>query len=344
VSRYRLEPVGKLDAGRLLRDSKGVYWLEREAGVYQSCARFSDHRAAYALEKNLEAFIKRHGRNRVLFFTITDAEGLTPREFARRWHHWQRRHGAWIKAFVRVLELQHNGRPHYHFVVAVDFDVMPERFDWSAFMDAQREYREHGRSALWRELTRQYSASAVPELRDLWEKNRESLKVYGLGRAEALPVRKVSEALAKYVTAYLVAGARLKADGCKGARRVESSRRDSDSWKTSTVRFSWCSAGARQLRDRLAQVAQAFGFTDETDDKGRSRDFVAAFGVRWSWRLRSVLLSGSDEDFQLALAAFVEGRAFRESREAFWEHARTSPLRSASFVRPMEILRPDRPF
>ena len=53
----------------------------------------------------------------------------------------------WIVAFVRVLEAQRCGRPHYHLLTAVPWKMRPDEFDWRAFADAQEERhsaRPHG--------------------------------------------------------------------------------------------------------------------------------------------------------------------------------------------------------
>ncbi|MEJ1973024.1 MAG: hypothetical protein WDM96_11365 [Lacunisphaera sp.] len=137
---------------------------------------------------NVAAFIQKWSRNRCLFFTVTDEDNLHPTQFARRWNNYLRRHGAWIVSFIRVLEPQKRGNPHYHLLVAVDWDTLPDAFDWAAFDQCQQERRTNGPTALFRELRLRYRTSAAPELVTMWQLLRKVLPRYGLGRAELLPI------------------------------------------------------------------------------------------------------------------------------------------------------------
>jgi len=114
------------------------------------------------------SFVEHFGRNRCLFFTITDEGNLHPTQFARRWNSFLVRNGKWIVSYIRVLEPQKQGRPHYHLLVAVNWNTRAETFDWEAFDGCQEERRKNGPTPRFRELRARYKSSAAPELVALW--------------------------------------------------------------------------------------------------------------------------------------------------------------------------------
>ena len=217
---------------------------------------------AFHLRLNVAGFVAHWGRSHCLFFTLTDEANLHPTLFARRWNSFLVRNGSWIKSFIRVLEPQRQGRPHYHLLVAVEWDTKPDAFDWAAFDECQRERREHGHTARFRELRARYKASAAPELVALWAVLRKVLPRYGLGRSELLPVRKGEQAIAAYVGKYLEGGLVLRKHSWKGCRRVEFDRRAKHDWIACSRVFAWHSAGAVAWRKRVGEVAAALGVED----------------------------------------------------------------------------------
>jgi len=102
------------------------------------------------------------GRDHCLFFTVTDEDNLHPTLFARRWNSYLVRNGAWIVSFIRVLEPQKKGRPHYHLLVAVLWNTRADFFDWEAFDSCQKERIANGHTALFREPRARYKVSAPP--------------------------------------------------------------------------------------------------------------------------------------------------------------------------------------
>jgi hypothetical protein len=254
----------------------------------------AEAKAAFHLRQNVAAFVAYWGRNHVLFFTLTDEANLHPKLFARRWNNYLRRHGAWIVSFIRVLEPQAKGRPHYHVLVAVSWDTRPDAFDWDAFDGCQQELRTNGRTARFRELRARYKASAAPELTALWPMLRKVLPRYGLGRAELLPMRKGKEAISEYVGKYLEAGLILRKHSWKGCRRVEFDRRQKSAWLACTRVFAWHSPGAKAWRIRVAQIAAAIGAGDTVGLRTR-------FGMRWAYRLRETITFASEENWSSLL-------------------------------------------
>jgi hypothetical protein len=251
-------------------------------------------KAAFHLRLNVEAFVNYWGRNHCLFFTLTDEEGLHPSQFARRWNGYLVRNGKWIRSFIRVLEPQKAGRPHYHLLVAVHWDTRPDAFDWDAFDECQEERKRSGYTARFRELRARYRDSAAPELVSLWSGLRKVLPRYGLGRAELLPLRKGKEAVSEYVGKYLEAGLVLRRHSWKGCRRIEFDRRAKDAWLCCSRQFSWNSPGARAWRARVGEIAAALGAKTM---EGIRR----ALGSSWAYRLRDAIILSPQEDWVIFL-------------------------------------------
>ena len=258
----------------------------------------AEARSAFHLRLNVAAFIQHWGRNHCLFFTVTDEHNLHPTQFARRWNHYLRRHGAWIVSFIRVLEPQKKGRPHYHLLVAVLWDTKPDAFDWPAFNDCQNERRERGATSLFRELRARYKNSAAPELVTLWALLRKVLTRYGLGRAELLPIRKGQEAISEYIGKYLEAGLIIRKHSWKGCRRVEFDRRNKTGWLACTRVFAWHSPGAIAWRKRVGELGAALGVVDMDGIKKK-------LGPKWAYRLRDSITLATPEDWRLLLSVLA---------------------------------------
>ncbi len=298
AKRYRLKRIPGSPDFYTSKDNKRAVWLQLDGDTMQRWGFPSgaEAKAAYHLRLNVEAFVKYWGRNHCLFFTITDKANLHPTEFARRWNHYLRRHGAWIVSFIRVLEPQKQGRPHYHLLVAVLWDTRPDAFDWKSFDECQQELKANGRTACFRALRALYKASAAPELVALWTVHRQVLPRYGLGdRAELLPLRKGKEAISEYVGKYLEAGLLLRKHSWKGCRRVEFDRRRKVAWLCCTRVFAWHSPGATAWRKRVGELAAALGLEDMEGIRRK-------LGSKWAYHLRETITLGSEDDWQDFLA------------------------------------------
>ena len=282
--RYRLVRI----AGTDMLQSKGggdQVWRKEGADMlirlgYPTSA---EAKAAYHLRRNVEAFIHHWGRNHCLFLTLTDEDDLHPRDFARRWNSFLVRTGGWIKSFIKVLEPQKKGRPHYHLLVAVSWDTLPDSFDWDALFSCQEEWRARGRSEPFRQFRDRYRASAASELVALWRFLRNALPRYRLGRAEVLPLRKGEEAVAEYIGKYLDGGLAIRRHSWKGCRRVEFDRRAKSAWIACTRVFAWNSPGARKWRFRLGELANVIGATE-------FKHLERLLGKRWAFRLRNTVI------------------------------------------------------
>jgi hypothetical protein len=210
--RYRLKKIPGLDNSYLSKDNDRAIWKQTDGDTLERIGKPSgaEAKSAFHLNLNVTSFVEYWGRDHCLFFTITDEDSLHPTNFARRWNHYLRRHGEWITSFIRVLEPQKQGRPHYHLLVAVAWDTKPDTFDWQAFDECQKERRSNGPTTRFRELRARYKASAAPELVAMWKLLRTVLPRYGLGRAELLPMRKGKEAISLYISKYLAGGLAIR--------------------------------------------------------------------------------------------------------------------------------------
>ena len=295
--RYRLKPIPGSVGLFADPNNKKAVWQQRDGDTIERWGMPSgaEAKSAFHLRLNVASFVEHWGRNHCLFFTVTDEANLHPTQFARRWNHYLRRNGGWIRSFIRVLEPQKQGRPHYHLLVAVSWDTRADSFDWQAFDGCQQERRKNGPTALFRELRARYKASAAPELMALWSLLRKVLPRYGLGRAELLPLRKGKEAISEYVGKYLEAGLTLRKHSWKGCRRVEFDRRAKSAWLVCTRVFAWHSPGATAWRKRVGELGATLGVSDMEGIRRR-------LGPKWAYRLRESITLASADDWQLLLS------------------------------------------
>ena len=297
--RYRLKPLPSAPGWFTVPSTKDVIWRE-DGDLLERWGRptGAEAKSAFHLRLNVAAFIEHWGRNHCLFFTVTDESNLHPTQFARRWNSFLVRNGSWISSFIRVLEPQKQGRPHYHLLVAVHWDTRPGSFDWQAFDECRQERRATGPTARFRELRARYKASAAPELVTIWQTLRKVLPRYGLGRAELLPLRKGKEAISEYVGKYLEAGLTLRRHSWKGCRRVEFDRRAKNEWVACSRQFAWHSPGAKIWRHRVGQLAGAIGADDMDGIRLR-------LGSKWAYRLRESITLADDGQWFAILSTFI---------------------------------------
>ena len=301
AKRYRLEKLPSPSNFYQSKDNDRAVWEQVDDDTIRRWGKPSgaEAKSAFHLRQNVASFVERWGRNHCLFFTITDEANLHPTQFARRWNSYLVRNGAWIVSFIRVLEPQKQGRPHYHLLVAVKWDTRADAFDWASFDECQQERKTNGPTARFRELRARYKGSAAPELVSLWSLLRKVLPRYGLGRAELLPLRKGKEAISEYVGKYLEAGLVLRRHSWKGCRRVEFDRRAKYEWLCCSRVFAWHSPGAIAWRARVGELGRALGVVDMDGIRRK-------LGPKWAYRLRESITLASTEDWQLLLSVLAE--------------------------------------
>jgi len=298
--RYRLEPVHGSAVFFKSKDNDRAVWKKLDGDVLERWGKpsSSEAKSAFHLRQNVASFVEHFGRDHCLFFTITDQANLHPTQFARRWNSYLVRNGSWIVSFIRVLEPQKHGRPHYHLIVAAKWDARPDTFDWEAFDGCQTERRTNGPTALFRELRARYKTAAAPELAFQWSLLRKVLPRYGLGRAELLPLRKGKEAISEYVGKYLEAGLIFRRHSWKGCRRVEFDRRAKTAWLCCSRVFSWNSPGATAWRKRVGEIGKALGVVD-------MEGISLRIGSRWAYHLREAICLSNDEEWCLVLSSLA---------------------------------------
>lgn len=257
----------------------------------------TDRKRAFALRRNVDGFLAHFGREHTLFFTLTDAHGRHPRVFAKRWDSWKTNCGDWMAGYLKVLEPQRNGRPHYHNLAAVEWDTRPDSFDWQAFDGAAEAY-DRKDWVTFRAMRSRYVNSAAPELRALWSQTRAQMPAYGIGRCEVLPVRKLG-AISEYVGKYLEKGSNFRPADWRGVRRTELDRTTSREWRRAGLAFSWVSPGAKVWRRRVREMALALGCPNDGDLSHVSKKL----GARWAYRLRGAMMTASASEWHETLLA-----------------------------------------
>lgn len=144
AKRYRLKRLPNAEGWFTSKDCENAVWEQVDGDTIRRWGKPSaaEAKSAFHLRLNVASFVEHWGRNHCLFFTVTDEANLHPTQFARRWNSFLVRNGSWIVSFIRVLEPQKQGRPHYHLLVAVSFDTNADSFDWTAFDECQIERKE----------------------------------------------------------------------------------------------------------------------------------------------------------------------------------------------------------
>jgi len=268
----------------------GETWQRMVGGITSGEAK-----RAYALRTNVEAFTKHYRHENCGFLTITGEERtITPKEFGRAWDDMRKNRLKWLRGYVRVLEPQKRGTPHYHVCAATCYDLKPASFDWEA-LKGSYEARKAGDLVKARELTKKYAASATQELRDIWSELREACYHYGLGRSEMLPFRKEAGAVAHYIGKYLEGGLVYRRDDWRGARRVEYDRKESRQWKSCASGFSFVSPGSKLWRERVGELARAVGATTP-------EALSKKLGPRWAYHARPSIITEDPSNWRKLLA------------------------------------------
>lgn len=264
----------------------GQTWEKLFGGITSA-----ERKRAFALRLNVESFTDHYAHHMCGFLTLTaDGGDMGPKEFGRVWDDMRKRNLRWLRAYVRVIEAQKRGAPHYHLVCATPYDLAPSKFDFEA-LAAATEARRQGDDEKARELTRKYAQSAVPELRGIWSELRSVCRAYGLGRSEFLPFRKSAGAVAHYVGKYLEGGLNYKRADWKGVRRVEYDRKESKQWKACGSAFGWVSPGATAWRVRVGELAAALGASTPAE-------LVEILGPRWAYHARPAIMQESDREWR----------------------------------------------
>lgn len=240
-------------------------------------------KTAHALCANVVQFTQDYGLRNCGFLTITFDPKSLRAEAERRgislWQEAQRRfnnaHRRLLRPlfsdYIRVLEFQENGSPHYHLVVDCGGDITTG-FDWEHYERTRDYWSRAGRKG----PKPVGDLNRTPLLKQLHDQLRVQGLQYGLGRIELVPIRSNAEAIGRYVGGYLSYSLGGKRPEHKGARLVCYSSSFDRAYKG---RFAWLDGKAHEWRRKLEIWATGHGCAD-------LEQVTALFGSKWAYHHR----------------------------------------------------------
>jgi hypothetical protein len=225
-----------------------------------NCNGNSNRKSQFVAEENIRLFVQFTGENNVGVFLLTLPDGLSIKEFQKKWHSFLT--GVLRKIFPSGMWTRErqprSGCWHCHAVVDMRRDIKTG-FPFEEV--ARKDYRNVDR-----------------ELRALWRLLRVKAKAYGFGWNTLEPIKTNGKVAAKYLAKYLskaqssnfrVGEERARLFGVWGRKRFVFHR------------FSWVSG--RIFRRRLAWYAKEAGLEDVTDTR-------KLLGENWWLRIGQSLL------------------------------------------------------
>ncbi|PAW76247.1 MAG: hypothetical protein B9S33_21010 [Pedosphaera sp. Tous-C6FEB] len=273
---------------------------------------------AQALTDNIKWLADIFGNERIGFLTLTlgdvDAGGRfrnlrDRKEAQRRFHSLLTNEIAKrYQCGVTVTERHHNGGIHFHLVVVCRKDIRGD-IDFAVCFPPK-----DGRGKP------QYApdyATANAALRQEWAYWRRTAKHYGFGRHQLQPMRANSEALGRYLGAYLRKDWDHRLPEDKGARcvryfghwsKVEPVKGQRKAAPPYNARFGWLTPRARAWREMLKQVVLVLRYHGTEILEANIKDII---GNRWAWRMGKLFEAVQFETEHVADAA---------TREAIEEH------------------------
>lgn len=228
-------------------------------------------KSATALAWNVEALAKKYGIERLGFLTLTFEKNGS--DFLTDGHEAQRRFNSLVTNVfrdryperIRVRERHKNGAIHYHLLIVLPHDIRT-CFDFDGV--ANRDY-----------------STASDYLKKEWAFLRKTMKSYGFGRSELLPIKSTSEGISRYVGKYLSKNVQTRTEGDKGFRLVEYSRES----RAVSTRFNFNTHGARLWRFKLYSfhlvTSHILGYSVPFDK------FKQVLGSKWCYRNRDLIFN-----------------------------------------------------
>lgn len=282
------EPGASLPCLFVTTQSKGQNEHTKSVVVHRSaCAK-----KAETLALNIQRLVARHGLSRVGFVTLTFADNVQDRvEAQRRWNSLcSNRLRDLLPEWCVGVHRQRRGAIHYHLVAAFPFDIR-SGFDFAACGSAVAS-KLSGDLEGFRRWERVYTASANKRLRKWWFDLSCILPLYGFGRAETLPIRSTSEALARYVGAYVTSHGLHRDGRDRGLRSVRYKMVERAAYQN----FSWVNGRAAVFRKGCALYGRILGLNYE---QLREKQ-----GKRWAYAARRTINTLAEH--QEAAMEFVE--------------------------------------
>jgi len=228
-------------------------------------------KSATALAWNVEALAQKFGIHRLGFLTLTFEKNGS--EFLTDGHEAQRRFNSLVTNVlrdryperIRVRERHKNGAIHYHLIIVLPEDIRTG-FDFDGI--SKRDY-----------------SSASAYLKAEWAFLRRTMKAYGFGRSELLPIKSTAEGVSRYVGKYLSKNVQNRVEGDKGFRLVEYSRQA----RAVSTRFNFNTHGSRLWRFKLHSfqlvISHLKGYNVPFDQ------FKEVLGSSWAYRNRDFIFN-----------------------------------------------------
>jgi hypothetical protein len=282
----KLEKVGLKQVG------KNRFLQIDENGVESFIGGMSkpELKTAFVLNMNVGEFFKRHPLENIGFLTLTFPRWVkTPREANKHFNQFNSHFLREIsKEWIKVTEPHKDRRPHFHLLVAFPYDIRTG-FDWETFVLAQKLYKENGKCPAEAAARKSYVLACQPKLRLLWSELRKACKLYGIGRSELLPIRKVGEAATRYVGKYIEKGSVHRTGEWAGARLTSYSQGFP---RVARCSFSWVMASS--FRIYASRASEWHGVPED--------EMCQRFGSKWAYKL---LLAQSNKLTAREAAAFL---------------------------------------
>lgn len=237
-------------------------------------------KSLYAFNLNVKSFIDYFGVENCGFLTLTFADDVKDvREASKRFNSMRTNFlSKHVLGYIGVYERTKRGRIHFHFVVAMKFEIA-NGFNWANYELARKGIRG-------------LKITTNSDLSEFWSLMRSQLVNYGFGSINELtPIRSAGGA-ARYLAKYLLKGFEFRREDDKGFRFVRSSRGTADTWRACTCNFAWVGKGSSYWRSALKF------FVEGTAKKvGVFNSFYAQKGNNGIFTVRSELFCMNERNY-----------------------------------------------
>lgn len=273
---------------------------------------------AYIVSQNAKRFISRIGVNKVGFLTLTFKENLTDHhEASRRFNNLNRRFisehfGDW----ALVKEEQKRGAWHYHILIdclgdirtGFDFDnySLAMKIRKSAFQNGIK-YKDYKKTLI--PIERAYINSASGRLQRIWHLMNKTMKNYGFGRCEILPIASNIDGMAQYVGKYVSSHVENRKESSKGIRLSSYSK----GFIRSCTSFQWNNEKSKQWRLNVSILAKTIGCTNQDELHGK-------LGAKWAYVFKDLIFDIAEYTRETILEFVKNNSPAPKFREKYGGH------------------------